>query len=135
MMQQRRALFPAMASLGFSPGGYNGGGSGCPFGERACRRKRSARSAWLKSRLVTERTRSKVGRRVGHQIYSWAAGVHFSTFSALIFLRFRCSFFYTFKCSVTFGQALPQLSIDWDDSLARAYFFLQCTPDHQRDSD
>src|SRR5262249_60503746 len=31
-----------------------------------------------------------------------------------------------------FGQALPQLAIDWDDSLARAHFFLQCAPDHQR---
>src|SRR5262245_24995770 len=28
----------------------------CPFGERAWRRQRSAGSAWLKSRLATERT-------------------------------------------------------------------------------
>ena len=35
----------------------------CPFGERAWRRKRSPESAWLKSRLVTERTRKDKMKR------------------------------------------------------------------------
>src|SRR5215813_6619009 len=44
---------------------------------------------------------SKIGHRIGRRISSRAAGVHFSTFSVLSFLRFRCPFFYTFNCSVT----------------------------------
>src|SRR5215470_6098257 len=56
--------------------------------------------------LIAGWSRSKIGRSVGRWISCWAAGVHFSTLSAFIFLHFRCSFFYAFKCSVTVAYLL-----------------------------
>jgi hypothetical protein len=34
--------------------------------------------------------------------------------------------------SSQFGQPLPQIAIDWEDSSADAYFFLQCAPADRR---
>src|SRR5262249_5250342 len=36
--------------------------------------------------------------------------------------------------SSQFGQPLPQLAIDWEDSSADAHFFLERTPAHRRNT-